>query len=56
MNDTLPVPIEKKLTALEKRHKRHQRLLESHEDEKHERRNHHQRGYHKMRFTLPSLK
>lgn len=39
--DTLPPSIETQLKDLEARHKRHQRMLEEHREEKHRRRQRH---------------
>ena len=40
-NDTLPPNIERQLSDLESRHKRHQRMLEEHRQEKYQRRQRH---------------
>lgn len=52
--NTLPMPIERDLAALEHRHKRHQRMLDAHHDAKHQRRERHRaRSY--TRKLIPIL-
>ena len=49
----LPAPIEKQLADLETRHKRHQRMLYEHHEEKHNRRERH-RARHFSRSIPPN--
>lgn len=52
MNSTLTDNIEKQLSELEARHKRHQKMLYEHHERKHERRANH-RARHFERSVIP---
>lgn len=52
---SLPASIDIRLTNLEARHQRHQRMLEDHHEAKHDRRKRHREGWHKRKYTAHTL-
>lgn len=55
-NDALPVPIQKHLTDLELRHKRHEAMLDAHHERRYQAREAHRRGDHRNRYPIYTLK